>query len=101
MNLSAACSPLPADDYQRINCSLNLEFRAKWADAALFDMTTGEQATAPRLSACLLPSEAPRPLRAQPRTPPRAAPHPARTRLFTPPGAPATASRSVCSHPLP
>lgn len=42
-NFSAACSPLPSDPFQRINCSLNLEFREEWADAALFTSDTDTQ----------------------------------------------------------
>jgi hypothetical protein len=39
---SSACDPPSTDDYQRSNCSLNMEF-GKWRDAAMFDPATGEQ----------------------------------------------------------
>ena len=40
---SPACSPLPEDDLQRQNCTLNQAFGTRWRAAAMFDPATGEQ----------------------------------------------------------
>ena len=42
-NFTSACMPLPVDDYQRINCSLNLQFRSEFKSAALYDSASGKQ----------------------------------------------------------
>jgi hypothetical protein len=46
-NFTAACMPLPVDDYQRINCSLNLQFRSEFRSAALYDSVSGKQIVYP------------------------------------------------------
>ena len=43
INFTAACTPMPTDVYQQINCSLNLDFRARFAAAALYDMVSDKQ----------------------------------------------------------
>jgi hypothetical protein len=47
-NFTSACTPLPVDDYQRLNCSLNLQFRSEqFRHAALYNAGTDTQIVYP------------------------------------------------------